>query len=390
MAQKFSLKSILSAAFLLVVLSMQPGYAQYRSSARQLTTKSISSLKYINNFVLPHKQQFKGTTVGGLSSIDYDPYTQTYYLVCDDRSNINPARFYTARIVLSAKGIKNVTITGVHTLLQEDGSPYPKLEKGAKNTTDPEAMRYNGNTRRLTWTSEGERIITNTDTVLIQPTINVASLSGRLEEKFKIPENMKMQLKESGPRQNGVLEGISFGEDFKNLYISMEEPLFQDGPRPALERNKAFTRIYKFDVKTKRNTAQYAYELEPVALPPSKEGAAINNGIPDILWISQDQFLVTERSFSGGPGTNVKVFMATTKNADNIISVASLKKTPAARPVQKKLVLNMDDLGIFIDNVEGATLGPKLPNGHQTVIFAVDDNFAAHEQNQFLLFEVIP
>jgi hypothetical protein len=201
---------------------------------------------------------------------------------------------------------------------------------------------------------------------------------------------MKMQLKESGPRQNGVLEGISFGEDFKNLYISMEEPLFQDGPRPALERNKAFTRIYKFDLKSKRNTAQYAYELDPVALPPSKEGAAINNGIPDILWVSPDQFLVTERSFSGGPGTNVKVFLATTKNADNIIKVASLIKTPATRPVQKKLVLNMDDLGIFIDNVEGATLGPKLPNGHQTVIFAVDDNFAAHEQNQFLLFEIIP
>jgi hypothetical protein len=390
MLRRLSFRSIVIIVVMMASMITQNGHTQNRPVIQQLSVKQISSLKYINSFVLPHKQQFKGTTVGGLSGIDYDPYTKNYYLVCDDRSAINPARFYTARIQVSAQGINRVEITDVDTLLQKDGSPYPKLDRHATNTTDPEAMRYNGLTKRLTWTSEGERIIIKSDTILIDPTINVVDKNGRFADQIAIPGNMQMQIQESGPRQNGVLEGLTFADDFKNLYISMEEPLYQDGPRPALERNKAFTRIYKFDAKSKKNTAQYAYELEPVAMPPVKEGQEINNGIADILWISPDQFLVTERSFSGGPGTNIKVFLASTRQADNIINVHSLKETPANHLVKKKLLVNMDALGIFIDNVEGATLGPKLPNGHHTVIFAVDDNFASHEQNQFLLFEVIP
>ena len=50
----------------------------------------------------------------------------------------------------------------------------------------------------------------------------------------------------------------------------------------------------------------------------------------------------------------------------------------------------MDDLDIFIDNIEGVTFGPTLPNGHNTLLFVADNNFQPFEKNQFLLFEVIP
>ena len=49
----------------------------------------------------------------------------------------------------------------------------------------------------------------------------------------------------------------------------------------------------------------------------------------------------------------------------------------------------MDDLGIYIDNIEGVTFGPTLPNGHQTLLFVADNNFNPLEQSQLLLFEVI-
>ena len=49
----------------------------------------------------------------------------------------------------------------------------------------------------------------------------------------------------------------------------------------------------------------------------------------------------------------------------------------------------MDDLGIYTDNIEGVTLGPKLPNGHQSIIFVADNNFSKDEVTQFLLFEII-
>ena len=360
-------------------------------SAKQQALSAVSRLKYINTYVLPYNQQFKGTTVGGLSAIDFDPENNLYYMICDDRSTINPARFYTAKIALSASGISKVTIAGVKTLFQKDGSAYPKLSVHATRTIDPEAMRYNGLTKQLIWTSEGERLIKNGDTTLIDPTINIISTGGKYADTIPLPDNLRMHAIESGPRRNGVLEGLTFADDFKTLYVNLEEPLYQDGPRAEFVRNKAFIRIYQFDLKTKLNTAQYAYELEPVALLPVKEGGEYNNGIPDILWLGNNRMLITERSYSAGrDGTNIKVFLADLQGATNIIATKSLKDNPADYSVKKKLLLNMDDLGIYIDNIEGATLGPVLPNGHQTVIFVADNNFYKKEQSQFMLFEAIP
>src|ERR1700743_2940884 len=52
---------------------------------------------------------FDGTVIGGLSAISYDPGRQLYYVISDDRSEKNPARFYNVRIALSDKGITEFT-----------------------------------------------------------------------------------------------------------------------------------------------------------------------------------------------------------------------------------------------------------------------------------------
>jgi hypothetical protein len=48
----------------------------------------------------------------------------------------------------------------------------------------------------------------------------------------------------------------------------------------------------------------------------------------------------------------------------------------------------MDDPGTYVENVEGMTIGPNLPNGNQTLIFVTDNNFFEQEITQFLLFEI--
>ena len=55
----------------------------------------------------------------------------------------------------------------------------------------------------------------------------------------------------------------------------------------------------------------------------------------------------------------------------------------------KKLILNMDDLGIFIDNIEGLTFGPKLANGNPSIIFVSDNNFSDKQKTQVLVFELV-
>ncbi|HEU4901517.1 MAG TPA: esterase-like activity of phytase family protein, partial [Flavisolibacter sp.] len=105
--------------------------------------------------------------------------------------------------------------------------------------------------------------------------------------------------------------------------------------------------------------------------------------------LNDHQLLVTERSFSTGRLTcNIRVYLAELNGAENIAGVASLQQHPSTSPVRKKLLLNMDSLGRWIDNVEGATLGPRLPNGKRSLLFVTDDNFSSFERTQFLLFEV--
>ena len=87
--------------------------------------QSIKELRFMGEYIIPHNMQFKNTTIGGLSGIDYDRETGLFFLISDDWSQINPARFYTARIFFTEKGIDTVQFVGVIPFLQPDGSVYP-------------------------------------------------------------------------------------------------------------------------------------------------------------------------------------------------------------------------------------------------------------------------
>ena len=76
--------------------------------------------------------------------------------------------------------------------------------------------------------------------------------------------------------------------------------------------------------------------------------------------------------------------------ATDISGTLSLSDAPPAKPLSKKLLLNMDDLGMYVDNIEGISFGPTLPNGHKTLLLVADNNFVAIEKTQFFLFEIVP
>jgi hypothetical protein len=141
-------------------------------------------------------------------------------------------------------------------------------------------------------------------------------------------------------------------------------------------------------VKSRKPEAQYAYQIDAVAYPATPPGAFKINGIPDILAINDHQLIVIERSFSTGrKPCIIKVYLAELNGASDVSNISSLKNEKFT-PISKKLLLNMNDLGIYTDNIEGVTLGPKLPDGHQSLIFVSDNNFSEEEITQFLLFEI--
>jgi hypothetical protein len=350
---------------------------------------SSNQLKFIGEYKIAYNQQFKNTTIGGLSGIDYDSKNGFYYLISDDRSDINPARFYTAKIFLNEKAIDSVQFVDVTYLLQPNGQTYPSIKQDSFHTSDAEAMRYNSKTNELVWSSEGERIVKNNSAILTNPFVYSTTKNAAIKDSFLLPSNMRMSASENGPRRNGVFEGLCFANNFKTLYVSVEEPIYEDGPRAGLNDSTAWTRIIKFDAATKKPLAEYAYQIDAVPFSPKPEGGFKVNGVVDILEVGKNSFLVMERAFSAGrKPSSIRVYLTGLNGGSDVSHTASLKDSNGFVPLSKKLLLNMDNLKFHIDNIEGVSFGPRLSSGHQTLIFVSDNNFSEEQVTQFLLFEI--
>src|SRR5699024_2635165 len=96
----------------------------------------------------------------------------------DDRSAINPARFYTASIHFTERGIDSVQFLDVITLKAKDGKPYPNSKQDPLHTPDPEALRVNPGNDEIIWSSEGERIVKPDNVVLENPGVFIIDKNG--------------------------------------------------------------------------------------------------------------------------------------------------------------------------------------------------------------------
>lgn len=372
--------------YLLLALLMAGCTSLRKTEVSDGKTSDVSSLRLLHKYVVPHNQSFLGTTIGGLSGIDYDTARQVYYMICDDRSERQPARFYTAQIPVPSKKNDSIHFTNATYLHMPGGEVYPADKKLAP---DPEAMRYNPHSGHLIWSSEGEKVLSDKGNIINNPGVFEIDSSGHFIDSFPIPPQFYMQATDNGPRRNGVFEGLGFTPDGQSMFVSLEEPRYEDGPRADLRDTTAYVRLIRYDMQTRKPVAQYAYKLDPIAHPSIPAGAFRVNGISDILVLSPAQLLVIERSFSTGVKNNtIKVYKIDLTGVTDISSVYSLQTTKNFTPAQKTLLINFDDLHTYVDNVEGMTFGPVLPDGHRSLIFVVDNNFDAKEETQFYIFSV--
>jgi len=380
---------------ILIFCLLATGFLTSCSSSKPATGQggslSINRLKLLDEYVIPKNKKFDSTLVGGLSGIDYDAKNNRYFILSDERSSTSPARFYTAAINIKKNKIAGVQFLSVHTLKQPGGSVFPSFAENAQLTPDPESIRYNPLTNTLTWTSEGDREVRRGKMIYQNPYAYEMDLQGNFKDSFFIPENLHMFKEEKGSRENGVLEGSSYDSACKYFYISMEHPIYEDGPIPSLTYSGAPVRFTKFDAVTKQPVAQYAYQLDAIARKPVPATAFAVNGISEILYWGNDQFLVLERSYSSGIFKNtIKIYLADFSSATDVSGRSALHLDKLYRPALKKLLLNMDELENYVDNLEGITFGPLLPNGHRSLILIADNNFSGYQKSQVFLLEIIP
>jgi 3-phytase len=332
-------------------------------------------LRFRGQAILPTGTTFAGTTVGGLSSITYDRKRDVFYTVSDDQGQINPTRFYTVRLAIGDGHLDDgdVTFKAVTTLLAPNGLPYPA------GSLDPEGLALTKD-RELIFTSEG------IPAAGIDPFVRRNALDGSFAGSLPVPQPF---LVAAG---NGVRPNLGFesaGVLGHHLFTATENALLQDGPA-ATRAGGSPVRILRYDLRKDRLEKQWVYVTDPVAEPPVPETAFSVNGVVELLPLDDDTLIAMERSFSvGAPGTGntIKLYRVELRGATNVNGVASLAGTHY-QPARKTLLLDLDDLGIPLDNVEGLTFGPRLHHGRRSLVLVSDNNFAATQFTQFLLFTV--
>ena len=85
----------------------------------------------------------------------------------------------------------------------------------------------------------------------------------------------------------------------------------------------------------------------------------------------------------------------TLSGATDVSTLESLKGHPEIVPLKKTLVLDLSqaqglsrELEPRLENFEGMTFGPRLPDGRASLVLVSDDNFSTVQRTWFLLFAI--
>ncbi|WP_329428017.1 esterase-like activity of phytase family protein [Streptosporangium sp. NBC_01495] len=332
---------------------------------------------------LPHKMRFRGTTVGGLSGLDRDPRTGTWYFISDDRWRYNPARFYTGRLDINpATGaFTGVNLTGVTTLRRPGGSSYPAY--GRPRSADPETIRYDRWSRRLLWANEGDRPDTENPNIPVSDlSVSWTGTEGRHLGELRIPGNLKMTGTTSGPRRNFGFEGLTSTE--RTIAAVTEGPRYEDGAPPTVAQG-APARITVWG-RDGRPRGQYAYPIDKLPAAPIPANGKSDSGVSEILAIDDNRYLALERSWIEGVNYKAKLYEIDLRGATNVLARDSLATGRPYRPVSKRLVSDLSTVRPPVQNLESLAWGPRLRSGECTLVIGSDDNFDSDEVTQFLAF----
>lgn len=345
------------------------------------TVPGPQRLRLLAEATLPSRLAFQGTTVGGLSALDFDPASGLWVALSDDRSELQPARFYTLRLELRAQRL-DVELLSAVTLRDARGQPYPPRRNGGE-AVDPEGLRLLPGGRSLLWASEGEPRVNQS------PALHEARIDGSHVRDFEMPTVLRLGRPGTGPRDNQAFEGLALTPDGRTAWVAMEGALQQDGPLPTVAAPGGPCRFTAFDIASGRALRQVAYVPDAIPQAPKLPGGYADNGVSEVLMIDEHRMLVLERAYAMGVGTSLRIYEIDTREASDTLQQAKLEPG-SYRAAAKRPVADFAQLGLSrLDNTEGMAWGPRLPNGSRSLVVVSDDNFNPTQVTQFAAFEYL-
>jgi len=338
-------------------------------------------IKYLDEYVIYNDSIFNDSKIGGLSGIEYDKERNIYYLVCDDAKK---PRFYKTSITIADNKFDTVSVHEPITIKDS----IPKFPDST--ILDLEAIRI-FKKNQFIFSSEGSIKHHRNPSIFITDTL------GNYLDQFVLPSYFMTNTSNKNiPRHNGVFEGLAHDINTAGYWASMELPLELDGEEPTVKDEGAPVRITHFSTHTNQADFQFTYPLDKLTKDP--KGKFGVNGVTDLLQLSTNQFLIIERGYAAGYGTQgntIRIYLTNTKKTTNTLGLASLKGEHYS-PSTKQLLFDFESIrdqltDKIVDNIEGITFGPILANGNQSLILISDNNFnpVSEQINQLILLELI-
>lgn len=329
--------------------------------------------------------------LGGLSGLTYDPARSSrdegpsrYYSISDDASVHAPARFYTLEVQLTDGKLEEGGVRAVASTVLKDfgGEPFPRYAIDGEGI----ALAVDGT---LFISSEG-----HVDTG-VGPFLRRFSLNGESLEALPLPDYYQPVAGTTGIRHNLGFEALTMESSGVNLWSGIENALVQDGPE-AVPGGPSASRILRFDLGVgsggagaapgSRLAAEYLYWNEPVVEDSEAEDAIEVNGLVELTTLGAGRLLALERSYSSGGINHIRLYEVSVHGADRVSG--RQVDAAAAQAVSKELILDLTALGIPLDNLEGMSFGPTLPDGRRLLLIVSDDNFSGEQVTHVLAFAV--
>lgn len=367
--------SIFVRIFMVIAIAVSSNIAIAQSSSIHLELLGQASI--------PHNLNFKDTPIGGLSGLSYNPQTDAYFVISDDRSDLAKARFYSFRLELNAEHQlekDGIHFENVHFLRTQEGTFY--IEGGI----DPEGIVF---------TSKGLLYISSEGVPgkNIAPFINAYNETGAFVEELFVPEayrpaHASADVKQ-GVRNNLGFEGLTASPDGSKLYAGNENALWQDGPS-ADAKSESPSRLIIYDLPADSILHEFIYMVDRVHYESTQTDMFAVNGLTALLALDNiGSLLALERSFVAGQGNRIALYAINTQGATDIKGIADLQRyEESPQPVKKELVAYLNDYDITIDNFEGLTLGPGLDGGGRLLLMVSDNNFSETQQTLFTAFRI--
>lgn len=321
------------------------------------------------------RQSLFDTPFGGISALAWDASAQRLLALSDDRGDEAPSRYYQARIDLADGRLDAGDLVWEAVTVLRDASDQPFAE----DSLDPEGLAL---------APDGQRYLASEGDAGAEPPLPPAVLrldpGGRETGRLPLTEAYLPDGEgDRGVRDNQGFESLALAPDGRWLVTGTQGPLAQDADPE--DGGECAAHLLAWTLPDQAPAGEWRYPLDLPAGRADAEDCDKAGALTELLALdSAGGLLALERlGESGNDGPAATRLYAIRLPLGGDADAAAADGEPPR--LEKRLLAELEALGLEPEGLEGMTLGPNLPDGRRALLLAGDDDFAKKADTQWLM-----